>query len=615
MKFRVSSSAHTVRKSAVSIQGALSVKGRSFLLPRLALFMACSTGVLFTPSLQAQNLTATEKAKVTSLKGRLTKATTQREKADANLSKYRVFRVMGEVKAGDTVSADVYGIAISTNGGQGAGHINEKTYLTVTSPVNANYNNGSYSGYCTFLGVIKGQNTYYPIERQPDYIAAHNEAEKWRGIEKSIEAEIDAVYLPYQRDAKNQAIAEAARQTRLAQENRERDAALAATEAQNQRRVTQAREELEKEKRSVELAKEQLATKESADAEIARLKAELEKTKAEKAQLDAEAQKRAQDAANQKAKELQETEAKNEASVETLKNAPSVIAGVQLGKIRLGMSEAQVLQLMGTPAASLQLRKINTDSESRVAYYTSFIPRKIRRDRYFLKPTEGMDIFYEGFSAEELQYHATERGLPNIKAGELKKDFIFDVFYLNGKVVQIDSDSPQFFTADRFNIESPSDALLGTQKTIASGFLLDYRQKPQGGNWDGETGSTRFGTSYIVNREKGLSLCLEALSATVYTKNVPDIPSPFPRSRVKLIVHAPNTFPYTGDFQKGISVFNKKDGRSDAENVEERMYDSYLNPTATQAAVSNAVEPARENAREKVKEKIGGALGGIFRRR
>ena len=234
---------------AVPIKEARLVKRRSSLRRGLVLYIACSLGAQVSSSAQAQNLKPAEQAKVRTLKSRLEKAASAGEDAEAVLRTYRVFRVVGKVGAGDNRLADIYGTASQIAGAKGAGSISDDNYLYVTSPVDEHYDGGRYRGECLFLGVMRGRNAYLPVERDPKYMAAYTTSQKYHAIEVSIQAEIDAIYLPYQKIAKNEA------------------AAIAA----NQSRVDQAHEQLNKEKRELEQTKAARVSKQEADAEIARL--------------------------------------------------------------------------------------------------------------------------------------------------------------------------------------------------------------------------------------------------------------------------------------------------------------------------------------------------------
>ena len=549
------------------------------------------------PFLRHRNLTKAEKAKVDILEARYSKASAEKAKAKDTLSSYRVFRIYGKVQAGDATYADIYGEATQSSGAQGPGTISEKTFIRVLNPFNDDYNGGNYIGDSLFLGVIKGINTYLPIGRDQDYVAARNALEKWKGIENSIQGEINMVYLPYKKEAKNQA----QEAEKVEQQIRDRDKAQSAIDTTNRARVEQAKEDLAQEKRQLELAKQGRITKEAADAEIARLAAEQEKVRVEKATIDAENQKREQEANDLEAKKLQEVEGKKEAGVETLKNTVSIVPGERLGKVRLGMTEAQVLQLMGKPEQSIQLNK-TTLVAGPMKYQGGimWLPRRIRRDRYSLQATEGLDIVYQG-TPQELGFLARERLIKRVTEGDLKTTFVYDVFFLDGKVVQIASDSPQFFNSEKQNLQKLDFEANYEEIVECFGLWNDERQTVVKSG-DAFQGLTFYSAIYAGDMNKGLSLCQE------FTTNVKQA-STFPDSRRMLIIHNPKTVPYTGDFQKGISVFNKKDGRSDADNIEERLNRADLNPSIAQSVVSNAAKSGSDGVKKKVKEGLGRIFG------
>ena len=536
--------------------------------------IGAASGLSGLPS-YAQTLKPAEQAKVKTLKARLNKAAEARSRATSILSDYKLFFVNGKIQSGDNSEAIIYGTAVKKSYFAGFGSIHDKSFLRVLNPTDEDLigSGAHFQGLCTFAGVVRGTNTYVSVRSQPQYIQAYNEAQKWGAIEDSIQAEINAVYLPYERKAKNQATVQAAKQTRLAQLRQEKAAAQADADAQNQARVNEARERLAQEQLSVETTKQQKFTKESADAEIARLEAEAAKAKEEKNRLEAEAKKQATEEALRKAKELEELNAKNQAAIEVLKNTPTLIAGQQLGSVRLGMTEAQVLKLMGLPKVTTQLNKLTRDQNGTPRW----LPSRIRRDRYFLPATAGLDIFYEG-SPEELSFYSRERGIENVKAGDLKTEFVYDVFFLEGKVVQIQSDSPQFFSPEKKNILSgfPFD------KEPYDAEVVSYREswrtrKPIVESGEEFSNFPLYSAFYIGSRGTGFSTCLEFLK---YRQGVETpAPIPIPTSREKLIIHYPNTVPFTGDFEKGISVLNRLDnGSSDADNREERFESKDLNP-------------------------------------
>ena len=486
------------------------------------------------------------------------------------------------------------------------------------SPVESEYIAGNYQGNCTFLGVIDGVNTYLPLAAQPDYVTASNNLAKWKAISEAISGEINVIYLPYQKEIKAKEAAEIQVQQKLAAQQRDKEVAKTNAEAEKQARVDQAKEQLAQARREVDQAKINQDTKRDADAEVARLQAETEKLKAEKTRIDAETQKQAQEAANLQAQQLQKTEAKDQLAIDELKNTPSIIPGKQLGKISLGMTELQVRQLIGAPDSVTQLNKVDLRARINFSPASAFVPSRIRRDRYHLDAVSGMDINYEG-SPLELKYLAQKRNIKDVKNGDLKEDFIFDVFYINGRVVQLESDSPQFFTADKKNLQSPiflneflssgesADHSVTTQYDIKLRELDDsdrYQMKV-------ENRETIFVDVYFINLKDGVSLLYEGASIN-HGKMLP-IPQSIPRSRLKWVIRNPNATPYTGDYHLGLSLFNNKEGRldaenSDADNVEERMYPFPMNQNPVSQAADEATKSQKESLKQKVKRKLGDFL-------
>ena len=610
----------SAQRGTASINNIESTKGHTF-SSRLVLLVVCFVGLTFAPSVQAQKFKPADQTKLDTLNKRLEKSKGEEAKAQDVLNQYKVFQVTGRVQAGDNRYASIYGKAIGISNNKGPGSLYEENYLYVKSPLDSQYNADYYNGDCTFEGVVDGRNTYLPIAIQPGYVDASSRLEKWEKISNTIRAEIQTVYLPYQKEVKaqeaKQQVQEAAKATeqqKLAAEKQDREAAQAQAEKEKQNRIAQAREELAQAKREVEQAKINQVAKQDADAEVARLQAETEKLNAEKTRIDAETQKQAQEAANVKAQQLQEIASKEQAVIEKLSNTVSIIPGRQLGKIRLGMAEAEVLQEIGAPDSTLQLRKLQPrDVRYRLQSPGVFIPRKIRRDRYSLEAVSGLDIIYEG-SPLELKYFSKERSISDVSPGDLKKDFVFDVFYVNGKVVQLESDSPQFFTSgkenllSRFSFDKPYETDFVTDHQFINSFGSDIEEVTEQQRLNSNEGmpsyGTTFGSSYIGDRKAGFSLRLEALSKS--NNQVNPSPEPFPRSRLKLVIHAPNTTPYTGDYQMGISMFNHDEVGEDADNAEERMYSASLNNDPVSTAVNEAMKP--ENLKKKLKRKLGDFL-------
>ncbi len=585
-----------------------------------ALFMCVATTTL-APVAHAQTLKQADQAKVDKLIQRLNKSVSEENKAQAALDEFKTFSVFGKVQSGDDTYASIYGKAIS--GRPGPGSISDDNFLYIKNPVESEYSGGNYRGVCTFLGVVNGRNTYLPVAVQPDYVTANNNFYKWEKISTSIRAEIKAVYLPYEKKIKAQQAAENQVQQELATERRDKEAVRADAEAEKQARINQAKEQLAQARREVEQAKINQAAKKDADAEVARLQAETEKLNAEKARIEAETQKQAQEAANTKAQQLQEVEAQNQATIEKLKNTVSIIPGKQLGKIRLGMTEAEVLREIGAPDSALQLNKIRPRAVNGVSSSLSlFTPRKIRRDRYSLNAVDGLNISYEG-SPIELNYFAWERGIDAVEPGDSKKDFVFDIFYIDGKVVQLESDSPQFFDKDRRNLLSTWEF----NNPFETEFIMDYHaigndngvireasDRDRMGYGGLDASGTAFGKVYIIEKEQGFSLLVDAISTR--SGKVTPVPQLIPRSRMKLVIYSPNTTPYTGDYQLGLSLFNHKTGssssknikNSDADNVEERMYSFPMNENPVSKAANRTVESTKESLGKKFKRKLGDFL-------
>ena len=610
----------SAQHGTASINNIVPTKGRAF-SSRLALLAVCFVGLTFAPSVQAQKFKPADQTKLDALNKRLEKSKGEEAKAQDTLSQYKVFQVTGRVQAGDNRYASIYGKAIGVNDNKGPGSLYEENYLYVRSPLDSQYNADYYNGYCTFEGVVDGRNTYLPIAIQPGYVDASNRLEKWGKLSNTIRAEIQTVYLPYSKEAKNKAakeqadaIAKDTAQQKLAAEKRQKEIVVANAEKEKQDRISKAQEDLAQAKHEVEQAKINQVVKQDADAEVARLQAETEKLNAEKARIDAETQKQAQEAANLKAQQLQATATEEQVVIEKLRNTVSIIPGKQLGKIRLGMTEAEVLQAIGAPDSTLQLRKLQPrDIKYRLQSPGVFIPRKIRRDRYSLDAVSGLNVTYEG-SPIELKYYSNERSINTVSPGDLKKDFVFDVFYINGKVAQLESDSPQFFTEGKKNLLSGFDF----DKPYQTDFVVDrhLRNPPASSNIEEVTEQERlnnggmldsgvtFGSVYGGDMKQGFSLRFEALSKSYNQMN--SSPEPFPRSRLKLIIHAPNKAPYTGDYQMGISLFNHDELGEDADNVEERMYPVSLNNDPVSNAINEVTKP--ENLKKKIKRKLGDFL-------
>lgn len=614
-----------------------------------ALFVCVATTTL-APVAHAQTLKQADQAKVDKLIQRLNKSVGEEKKAQTALDEFKTFSVFGKVQSGDNTYASIYGKAIS--GRSGPGSITDDNFLYIKNPVESEYSGGNYRGECTFLGVVNGRNTYLPVAVQPDYVTANNNLYKWKEISTSIRAEINVIYLPYEKQIKNQeaakqaqvtakakqqqqlaarerekaeaqATAKAKQQQQLEAKERDKAEAQAQAEQAKQDRIDQAREQLAQAQREVEQAKINQAAKKDADAEVARLQAETEKLNAEKARIETETQKQAQEAANTKAQQLQEVEAQNQATIEKLKNTVSLIPGKQLGKIRLGMTEAEVLREIGAPDSALQLNKIRPRAMNGVSSSLSlFTPRKIRRDRYSLNAVDGLNISYEG-SPIELNYFAWERGIDAIEPGDSKKDFVFDIFYIDGKVVQLESDSPQFFDKDRRNLLSTWEF----NNPFETEFIMDYHaigndngvireasDRDRMGYGGLDASGTAFGKVYIIEKEQGFSLLVDAISTR--SGKVTPVPQLIPRSRMKLVIYSPNTTPYTGDYQLGLSLFNHKTGssssknitNSDADNVEERMYSLPMNENPVSKAANQAVKSGKESLGKKLKRKLGDFL-------
>ena len=606
------------------------LKKTRILSPRLILLGICSVGIIAAPALHAQTLKKEEQAKVDKLNERLKKSTGEEAKAQAALNEYKVFYVSGKVSAGDNASARIYGTATPYGSQVGPGSINEKNLLYIKSPMDSEYVGDNYRGYCTFLGVINGLNTYLPVAVQPGYIEASNSLNKWEGISESIRAEIKAVYLPYRKQIKDKEAAKQAQNTakadeqqKLAAQRQNRENAQAQAEQAEQNRINQAKEQLSQAKRDVEQAKITQAAKQDADAEVARIQAETEKLKAERARIDAETQKQAQEAANVQAQQLEKTEAMDQLAIDKLKNTVSIVPGKQLGKISLGMTELQVRQLIGAPDQVTQLNKVGPRAEIDYRHASAFTPSRIRRDRYRLDAVSGMEINYEG-SPLELKYLSWERGIDEVKFGDLKETFVFDIFYINGKVVQLESDSPQFFTADKKNLQSvieysefPTtvdsvDHLITTKYDIQLREVA-LKELDESARYRDELGyrQTVFGSLYLINLKDGISMCYEG--ASIIQGKVAPITQPFPRSRLKWVISRPNTTPYTGDYHLGLSLFNNKGGvlnakNSDADNVEERMYPFPMNENPVSQAANQVVKSQKESLKQKAKRKLGDFL-------
>lgn len=602
-------------------------------VPFVASILMCVVGLGITA--HAQTLTHNDQAKVNRLKARYQKASHALDQTTSVLGRYRVFQVFGKVQAGDTNSARVYGRAVGINSTTGPGWITDDNFLEIKNPVADNYKADNYVGYCTFAGAPDGINVYIPVERQPDYLAAVESATKWKAITSSIEAEINTVYLPYQRkaavqEAKQQRLAQeqaerqAAKQrhleearAELAQAQQEKNEALATQEATHQQRVNEAQNDLtqaqEKEQspvpqpeaQSPQLGRDQTDNADqTADDDVARIKAQTEAAKAEKARIEAETKKQNQEAAEAKAKELEEADAKNQAAITQLQSTPTIVPGEQLGQVHLGMTEAQVLRLMGLPAIDEQLLKpATTDLVGAVPFRMS----KIRRSRYLLDAVPGLDVAYEG-SEEELSLVAHRMGIQDIKRDDPKIKFVFDVFYINDKVVQLQSDSPQFFTADKKNIldtfsfEKPYKQAVDTW-IVTRTDQGDFVGQPIG-----------WYSYYKGSWEKGLSLRVDPVVGG-YRPSEKNLPSPFPPSRTTVVVHRPKTVPFTDSEQAGISLLNRNAGDTsqyDADNIEERGNPrNWYGPKSTAEQVADTVAPGVTNPgslKEKVKRKIGGLL-------
>ncbi len=407
--------------------------------------------MLGTP-VYAQKLKPVEQAKVDALKARYNKAQSAQNSALSVRKRYHVFLVSGKVQAGDNTSARIYGQAIPTTNFGGPGTLSEDNILVVKSPVKSEYVYGDYRGYCTFMGVIKGVNTYLPVAIQKEYVTANKDLQKWQDIINSIQSEIDAIYLPYR-------------------------------QKENQKKLIK-----------------------------------------EKAELDA------------------------------LLNTVSIIPGKQLGKIHLGMTKDQVIALMGKPASTTLLHRDSGKiigpgimTPEGMMYDgnapTELVETKVRRDRYFLKSRAGLDIHFEDSRAIELEGYASEYGEERFENGELKTRYSFNVIYVDGKAVQLESDSPEFFTGAGSNIKSTETIL----PKIPEGSFYG------GMGFKGSRGAGTMVSHYYGDMKVGLSVCLQDSTYRVFAFNPSTAVYP-PACRLKWIIHLPNTVAITDDYESQFEI-------------------------------------------------------------
>ncbi|RYZ77048.1 MAG: hypothetical protein EOP04_31410, partial [Proteobacteria bacterium] len=164
--------------------------------------MTCLVGISLSSNSQAQVLKPSEQSKVNVLKARAQKAQKAQNRALAVTKRYRVFFVNGKVQAGDSHVASLYGRAIPVTNFQGAGTLTDDNFIIIQSPLASDYKYGSYQGYCVFLGVSKGRNTYSPLASQKEYVAAQKELSMALDTYNVIQSEINAVYAPYRQKGK-----------------------------------------------------------------------------------------------------------------------------------------------------------------------------------------------------------------------------------------------------------------------------------------------------------------------------------------------------------------------------------------------------------------------------